>query len=123
MRKVNKEAIDVLTNKPNWFQFGFHAKTGEIIDRQEFEKRIKALKCLSEGLTIGNLDQVQGRTVLFHLRLSAGKVYKVHADSLVSALLELISEGQLQTAVSDRGNKKLSNSPKVIIGVQIYLLP
>lgn len=123
MRTVNKEAIDVLTKKPNWFQFGFHAKTGETIDKQEFEKRIKALKCLSEGQTIGNMDKVQGRTILFNLRLSAGKVYKVHADSLVSALLELISEGQLQTAVSDRGNKKLSNSSKVIIGVQIYLLP
>lgn len=123
MRTVNKEAIDVLTNKPNWFQFGFHAKTGETIDKQEFEKRIKALKCLSEGQTIGNMDKVQGRTILFNLRLSAGKVYKVHADSLVSALSELISEGQLQTAVSERGNKKLSNSSKVIIGVQIYLLP
>lgn len=123
MKRVNKEAIDVLTNKPNWFQFGFHAKTGEIIDRQEFEKRIKALKCLSEGEIIGNLDEVQGRTVLFHLRLSAGKVYKVHADSLVSALIELISQGQLQTAISERGNEKLSNGPEVIAGVQIYLLP
>ena len=123
MRSVNKEAIDVLTNKPILFQYGFHAKTGETIDLQKFEKRIRALKCLSEGLTIGNLNKVQGRTILFNLGLSAGKVYKVHADSLVSALVELISERQLQTAVSERGNKKLSNSPQVIPGVQIYLLP
>ncbi|MDC1022635.1 hypothetical protein OAQ85_04280 [Schleiferiaceae bacterium] len=123
MKRVNKEAIDVLSNKPIWFQSGFHAKTGETIDQQAFEKRIKALKCLSEGLTIGNLNKVQGRTILFNLGLSAGKVYKVHADSLVSALVELISQGQLQTAVSERGNKKLSNSPQVIPGVQIYLLP
>ena len=123
MKMVNKEAIEVLSNKPIWFQSGFHAKTRETIDLQEFKKRIKALKCLSEGQTIGNLDKVQGRTVLFNLGLSAGKVYKVHADSLVSALVQLISEGQLQTAISERGNKKLSNSPKVIPGVQIYLLP
>ena len=123
MKRVNKEAIDVLTNKPAWFQSGYHAKTGETIHRDEFVKRVKALKCLSEGLTIGNLDKVQGRTILFNLRLSAGKVYKVHADSLVSALIELISEGQLQTAVSERGKEKLSNSPQVIPGVQIYLLP
>ena len=123
MRSLNKEAIDVLTNKPTWFQFGFHAKTGETIDRQEFEKRIRALKCLNEGQTIGDIDNVQGRATLFNLRLSAGKVYKVHADSLVKALVQLISEGQLQTAVSERGNMKLSNSSQVIPGVQIYLLP
>lgn len=123
MRSLNKEAIDVLTNKPNWFQYGFHAKTGETLDLEEFKKRIRALKCLSEGQTIGDLDNVQGRTTLFNLRLSAGKVYRVHADSLVHALIRLISEGQLQTAVSERGNMKLSNSPQVIPGAQIYLLP
>ena len=46
MRSLNKEAIDVLTNKPNWFQYGFHAKTGETIDLEEFKKRIRAFKML-----------------------------------------------------------------------------
>ena len=122
MSKINKEGAEVLRTNPSWFESGFHAKTGETLDRAEFEKRIKALKYLSEGSTLGNLDKVQGRTPLFKLRLSAGKVYKVHADCLVTALLELVSEGQLQTAISDQGNKKLSNSTSVITGVQIYLL-
>ena len=65
MKRVNKEAIDVLTNKPAWFQSGYHAKTGETLDRDEFEQRVKALKCV-EGLTIGNSDKVQGRTILFN---------------------------------------------------------
>ena len=122
MSKINKEGAEVLRTNPSWFESGFHAKTGETLDRAEFEKRIKALKYLSEGSTLGNLDKVQGRTPLFKLRLSAGKVYKVHADCLITALLNLISEGQLQTAISDQGNKKLSNSTSVITGVQIYLL-
>ena len=122
MSKINKEGAEVLRTNPSWFESGFHAKTGETLDRAEFEKRIKALKYLSIGSTLGNLHRVQGRTPLFKLRLSAGKVYKVHADCLVTALLELVSEGQLQTAISDQGNKKLSNSTSVITGVQIYLL-
>ena len=122
MSKINKEGAEVLRTNPSWFESGFHAKTGETLDRAEFEKRIKALKYLSEGSTLGNLDKVQGRTPLFKLRLSAGKVYKVHADCLVTALLELVSEGQLQTAISEQGNKKLSNSTYVMTGVQIYLM-
>ena len=121
MSKINKEGAEVLRTNPSWFQSGFHAKTGETINRDEFEKRVKALKYLSKGSTLGNLDKVQGRTALFKLRLSAGKIYKVHADCLMSALLDLISEGQLQTAVSEQGNKKLSNSTSVMTGVQIYL--
>ena len=122
MSKINKEGAEVLRTNPSWFQSGFHAKTGETLDRADFEKRIKALKYLSKGSTLGNLGKVQGRTPLFKLRLSAGKVYKVHADCLVTALLELISEGQLQTAISKQGNKKLSNGTSVMTGVQIYLL-
>jgi hypothetical protein len=123
MSKINKEGIEVLTTKPKWFQSGFHAKTGETIRRDEFEKRIKALKYLGKGSTLGNLNKVQGRTPLFKLRLSAGKIYKVHADCLMSSLIDLISEGQLQTATSEQGNRKLSNSTSVMTGVQIYLLP
>lgn len=123
MSKINKEGAEVLRTNPSWFQSGFHAKTGETIDLDEFIKRVKAMKYLSNGLTLGNLDKVQGRTPLFKLKLSAGKNYKVHADCLITALLDLISEGQLQTAISDQGNKKLSNSPSVMTGVQIYLLP
>lgn len=123
MSKINKEGAEVLRMNPSWFQSGFHAKTGETLDRAEFEKRIKALKYLSKGSTLGNLDKVQGRTPLFKLRLSAGKFYKVNADCLITALLELISEGQLQTANSEQGNKKFSNSTSVMTGVQIYLLP
>ena len=122
MSKINREGAEVLRTNPSWFQSGFHAKTGETLDRAEFEKRIKALKYLSKGSTLGNLDKVQGRTSLFKLRLSAGKVYKVHADCLVIAMLELISEGQLQTAISEQGNKKLSNSTTVMTWVQIYLM-
>ena len=92
MSKINKEGAEVLRTNPSWFESGFHAKTGETLDRAEFEKRIKALKYLSEGSTLGNLDKVQGRTPLFKLRLSAGKVYKVHADCLITALLNLISD-------------------------------
>ena len=44
MRSLNKEAIDVLTNKPNWFQYGFHAKTGETIDLEEFEEANKSIE-------------------------------------------------------------------------------
>ena len=123
MIKINKEGVEVLRTNPSWFQSGFHAKTGETINRDKFEKRVKAMKYLSKGSTLGNLDKVQGRTALFKLRLSAGKIYKVHADCLMGALLELISEGQLQTALSEQGNKKLSNSTSVMTGVQIYLLP
>ena len=122
MSKINREGAEVLRTNPSWFQSGFHAKTGETLDRAEFEKRVKALKYLSKGSTLGNLGKVQGRTSLFKLRLSAGKVYKVHADCLVTGLLELISEGQLQTAISEQGIKKLSNSASVMTGVQIYLL-
>ena len=123
MSKINKEGAEVLRTNPRWFQSGFHAKTGETLDRAEFEKRLKAMKYLSKGSTLGNLDKVQGRTALFKLKLSAGKIYKVHADCIITALLELISEGQLQTTVSEKGNKKLSNSTSVMPGVQIYLLP
>jgi hypothetical protein len=123
MSKINKEGAEVLRTSPSWFQSGFHAKTGETIDLDEFTKRVKALKYLSKGSTLGNLNQVQGRTPLFKLRLSAGKIYKVHADCLISALLDLISEGQLQTAISENGNKKLSNGTSAKPGVQIYLLP
>ena len=122
MSKINKEGAEVLRTNPSWYQSGFHAKTGETLDRAEFEKRVKALKYLSKGSALGNLGKVQGRTPLFKLRLSAGKVYKAHADCLVTALLELISEGQLQTAISEQGNKKLSNGTSVMTGVQIYLL-
>ena len=122
MSKINKEGAEVLRTNPSWFESGYHAKTGETLDRTEFEKRVKAMKYLSKGSTLGNLDKVQGRTPLFKLKLSAGKIYKVHADCLITALLDLISGGQLQTAISDQGNKKLSNSTSVITGVQIYLL-
>ena len=122
MSKINKEGAEVLRTNPSWFQSGFHAKTGETLDRAEFKKRVKAMKYLSKGSTLGNLNKAQGRTPIFKLRLSAGKIYKVHADCLVTALLELISEGQLQTAISEQGNKKLSNSTSVMTGVQIYLL-
>lgn len=123
MSKINKEGAEVLKTNPSWFQSGFHSRTGETIDLDEFTKRIMALKYLSKGPTLGNLKKVQGRTPLFKLRLSAGKIYKVHSDCSMSALLDLISEGQLQTAASEKGNKKLSNSASVMTGVQIYLLP
>ena len=123
MSKINKEGAEVLRTNPSWFQSGYHTKTGETLDRAEFERRVKALKYLSKGSTLGNLDKLQGRTPLFKLKLSAGKVYKVHADCIITALLELISEGQLQTTISEKGNKKLSNSTSVMPGVQIYLLP
>ena len=122
MSKINKEGAEVLRTDPSWFESGYHAKTGETLDRAEFEKRVKAMKYLSKGSTLGNLDKVLGRTPLFKLRLSAGKIYKVHADCMMSALSKLISEGQLQTAVSEKGNKKLSNSTSVMTGVQIYLM-
>ena len=122
MSKINKEGAEVLRTNPSWFQSGFHAKTGETLDRAEFKKRVKAMKYLSKGSTLGNLNKAQGRTPIFKLRLSAGKIYKVHADCLVTALLELISEGQLQTAISEQGNKKLSNSTSVMTGVLIYIL-
>ena len=123
MSKINKEGAEVLRTNPSWFQSGFHAKTGETLDRIEFEKRIKALKYLKAGEFIGDIKKVVRVATLFKLKLSAGKIYEVHADCKVEALLKLISEGQLQTAVSERGNKKLSNGPQVIPGVQIYLLP
>ena len=123
MSQINKRGSKVLRTNPSWFQSSYHAKTGETLDRAEFERRVKALKYLSKGSTLGNLDKLQGRTPLFKLKLSAGKVYKVHADCIITALLELISEGQLQTTISEKGNKKLSNSTSVMPGVQIYLLP
>ena len=123
MRSVNKEAIDVLTNKPTWFQYGFHAKTGETIDLEEFKKRIKALKCLRGGEFIGDINKVVRVTTLVKLKLSAGKVYEVHADCKVHALLALISEGRLQHVISENGKVKLSNGPYVLDYVNIYLLP
>jgi hypothetical protein len=122
MSKINKEGAEVLRTNPSWFESGYHAKTGETLDRAEFEKRVKAMKYLSKGSTLGNLYKVQGRTPLFKLKLSEGKNYKVHADCLITALLDLISEGQLQTSISEQGNKKLSNSTSTMTGVQIYLL-
>ena len=123
MSKINKEGAEVLRTNPSWFESGYHVKTGETLDRAEFEKRVKAMKYLSKGSTLGNLDKIQGRTPFFKLKLSADKNYQVHTDCLITALLDLISEGQLQTAISNRGNKKLSNSTSVMTGVQIYLLP
>jgi hypothetical protein len=123
MKRLNKEAIEVLSNKPIWFQSGFHAKTRETIDLQEFKKRIKALKYLGEGEFIGDVKKVLRVTTLFKLKLSAGKVYEVHADCKVEALLKLISEGRLQNVISDNGRVKLSNGPYVMDYVNIYLLP
>ena len=120
---MNKEAIEVLSNKPIWFQSGFHAKTRETIDLQEFKKRIKALKYLGEGEFIGDVKKVLRVTTLFKLKLSAGKVYEVHADCKVEALLKLISEGRLQNVISDNGRVKLSNGIYVMDYVNIYLLP
>ena len=55
--------------------------------------------------------------------LTIGKVYEVHADCKVDALLALISEGRLQHVISDNGKVKLSNGPYVLDYVNIYLLP
>ena len=57
---------------------------------------------LKRGEFIGDIKKVVEVATLFKLKLSAGKVYEVHADCKVEALLELISEGRLQTAVSER---------------------
>ena len=121
MSKINKEGAEVLNTNPSWFQSGFHAKTGETIDRAEFEKRVKALKYLRAGEFIGDINKVVRVATLFKLKLSAGKIYEVHADCKVEALLELISEGRLQNIITDKGRVKLSNGPYVMDYVNIYL--
>lgn len=122
MSKINKEGAEVLRTNPNWFESGYHTKTGETIDRAEFEKRVKAMKYLKAGEFIGDIKKVVRVATLFKLKLSAGKIYEVHADCKVEALLELISEGQLQNVKTDKGRIKLSNGPYVMDYVNIYLL-
>ena len=123
MKSLSKEGIEVLKTNPKWFEDGFHGKTGEVLSKEEFVFRIKALRSIGKAITLSNLRKHQGRTPVFKLRLSAGKVYKVHADCSLDALCELISEGQLQTVASANGNLKLSNESLPKTGVQIYLLP
>ena len=113
----------MLKTNPSWFQSGFHSRTGETIDLDEFMKRVKALKYLRGGEFLGDINKVLRVTTLFKLKLSAGKVYEVHADCKVEALLELISEGRLQNVVSHNGRVKLSNGPYVLDYVNIYLQP
>ena len=89
----------------------------------EFKKRVKALKYLRGGEFLGDINKVVRVTTLFKLKLSAGKVYEVHADCQVEALLDLISNGRLQNVISDSGRIKLSNAPHTMDYVNIYLLP
>ena len=123
MKLLSKEGIEVLKTNPKWFEDGYHGKTGEVIDKEEFVFRIKALRSIGKSKTLSNLKKHQGRTPVFKLSLSAGKVYKVHADCILDALYKLISKGRLQTVTSANGNLKLSNEPLPKVGVQIYLLP
>jgi len=123
MKSLSKEGIEVLKTNPKWFEDGYHGKTGEVIDKEEFVYRIKALRSIGKAKTLSSLKKHQGRTPVFKLSLSAGKVYKVHAYCTLDALYELISKGRLQTVTSANGNLKLSNEPLPKAGVQIYLLP
>jgi len=123
MKSLSKEGIEVLKTNPKWFEDGYHGKTGEVIDKEEFVYRIKALRSIGKAKTLSSLKKHQGRTPVFKLSLSAVKVYKVHADCTLDALYELISKGRLQTVTSANGNLKLSNEPLPKVGVQIYLLP
>lgn len=123
MSKIKKEGAEVLRTNPSWFQSGFHSRTGETIDLDEFTKRIKALKFLRGSEFLGDINKVVRVTTLFKLKLSAGKVYEVHADCKVEALLDLISNGRLQNVISDSGRVKLSNGPYAMDYINIYLLP
>ena len=71
----------------NKFDGVFHKKTDEILEKEDFIRRIKTAKMLCQGDTLGDLTTRSGNTPLFRVKIS-GREYKVHADTTIEAIKE-----------------------------------
>ena len=71
----------------NKFDGSFHKKTGEILNKEDFIRRIKTAKWICKKDTLGDLTKWPGYTILFFVDI-AGRKYKVHADTTIAAIEE-----------------------------------
>tara|TARA_R110002012_G_scaffold227691_1_gene399879 strand:- start:111 stop:455 length:345 start_codon:yes stop_codon:yes gene_type:complete len=109
----------------NKFDGVFHKKTDEILEKEDFIRRIKTAKMLCQGDTLGDLTTRSGNTPLFRVKIS-GREYKVHADTTIEAIKEFYKNrvnNWIQCKGANGKAEVLTNSKsgKYIRGFYVYL--
>lgn len=103
-------------------QEGFHQRTNEIISYEEFISRIKFITSHFVNPTIGKLDgRKSNPTTLFWIEIPKLGMFRVHADSKLNGLVQLMENDEPRVVISKRGSKVLSTCTIAIAGVYIYL--
>ena len=101
---------------------GFHKKTNEIITYDELLWRISLISEYSGNTTIGDLHgRKSNPTTLVWVQIPKLGKFRVHADSKMKGLAQLLETREPNVVISSRGSKVLSSLPKAIPGVYIYL--
>jgi hypothetical protein len=101
---------------------GFHKKTNEIITYDELLARISLICEYTGNTTIGDLNgRKSNPTTLLWVQIPKLGKFRVHADSKMKGLAQLLETGEPNVVISRRGSKVLSSLPKSIPGVYIYL--
>lgn len=101
---------------------GFHKRTNEIITYDELLARISLISEYTGNATLGDLNGRRSNpTTLFWIHIPQLGKFRVHADSKIKGLVQLLETGEPDIVLSRRGSKVLSSLPKAIPGVYIYL--
>jgi hypothetical protein len=101
---------------------GFHKKTNEIITYDELLGRISLISEYTGNTTIGDLHgRKSNPTTLVWVQIPKLGKFRVHADSKMKGLAQLLETREPNVVISSRGSKVLSSLPKAIPGVYIYL--
>jgi len=108
--------------KQYFTSLGFHKKTNEIITYDELLGRISLISEYTGNTTIGDLHgRKSNPTTLVWVQIPKLGKFRVHADSKMKGLAQLLETREPNVVISSRGSKVLSTLPKAIPGVYIYL--
>jgi hypothetical protein len=108
--------------KQYFTSLGFHKKTNEIITYDELLGRISLISEYTGNTTIGDLHgRKSNPTTLVWVQIPKLGKFRVHADSKMKGLAQLLETREPNVVISSRGSKVLSSLPKAIPGVYIYL--
>jgi len=101
---------------------GHHKKTREVITYEEFLSRITWMTEHTGNVTIGGLNgRASNPTTLFWVLIPQLGKFRVHADSKLTGLKQLLTSCDPNVVISKRGARVLSTLSKAITGVYIYL--
>ena len=101
------------------------AKDSNLIQKEEFIRRLKIWRQLTKSKTIGNTTIEQGRSTLFKVEENGNNVWNVHSDTKREAVNQFLDQrgNPWKKAIGPKGSIVLTNNEDgtYIEGFYMYL--